>query len=77
MSFLELHKVRQAAVRTASTACFLHMLTCVCVREMAWVATLAAAPVLFAHAWGHKNIIFFQWGQNLCTRRYDRQQCVP
>ena len=53
---------------TANTICFLHMLSCVCVRSKAWLAarvsrrlarrscrlrtTLAAAPVVFAHGFG-------------------------
>ena len=37
---------------TAYAICFLHMLTCVCVRSKAWLATLAAAPVLLAHTFG-------------------------
>ena len=35
-------------------------------RSKAWLA----APVLLAHADVTKNILFFQWVQNLGTRRY-------
>jgi hypothetical protein len=41
-------------------------LSVLCMRSKAWLA----APILLAHAEVTKNIIFFQWVQNLGTRRY-------